>query len=358
MNSSSFTPKSFWEKPEGTWGMVIGVLGALGLGWVLYKALPFIIVLLQNVITTILLGVALFAILWVLFDKRFQILVSSMYKSAVRFIAGIFITIDPIGILKNYVEGLQDNLNKMSTQISNLRGQMRNLEILIKQNEKERIDALTMVKRAQEAGKRGVVVLKARKAGRLETSNVTLQDLFNKMELLFRVLEKMREASGLLIEDLVDEIDVKSRERKMVYAGWSAIRSAKSIINGENDKRAMFEQTMDYLAADYGEKVGEIEDFVSMSAGFLDTIDLQNGVYEENAMKMLEEWERKPESILLGNDNKQIIIAAANDPNDVFNFAFDINGKPADAKFVEIPRKTAKEGASDEGYRKFLDDDK
>ena len=338
--------------------MIVAILGACGLGLILYKMLPFIIILLQNVITATLLGVALFAILWVLFDKRFQILVSSIYKSAMRAITQIFVEIDPIGILKNYVDKLNKSLEKMVDQISNLRGQMSNLDRLIKQNERERINSLGLVKEAQKTGKRTVMILKARDAGRLEESNVTLQELFNKMELLFRVLEKMREASELVIADLTREIEVKSRERKMVYAGWSAIRSAKAIINGQNDERAMFDQAMEYLADDYGKKVGEIEEFVSMSAGFLDTVDLQNGVYEQNALKMIESWENKPESILLGKDNKQLLIAAANDPNDVLNFAFNANSKPADAEFVEIPRSAEKKkDSSGDAYSAYLDDD-
>lgn len=48
-----------------------------------------------------------------------------------------FVTIDPIGILKNYISDLQDNLQKMGTQIGNLKGQMRKLVTIVEENNKE-----------------------------------------------------------------------------------------------------------------------------------------------------------------------------------------------------------------------------
>ena len=123
-----------------------------------------------------------------------------------------------------------------------------------------------------------------------------------------RVLVKYQEISNFLIKDIKREIDVKTRRKQMADAAWSAIKSAKSIINGDPDARAMFDMANEYLAADYAMKIGEIEDFVRMSDTFVSAIDLQNGVYEANAMKMIEEWERRGDSILLGADAKRLMI--------------------------------------------------
>ena len=60
-----------------------------------------------------------------------------MYKSVMRWVTGLFVQIDPIGILKSYVEDLEDNLGKLAKQIGELRGQGRKLDGLIKQNSSE-----------------------------------------------------------------------------------------------------------------------------------------------------------------------------------------------------------------------------
>jgi hypothetical protein len=54
-------------------------------------------------------------------------------------------------------------------------------------------------------------------------------------------------------------------------------------------------------------KIGEIEDFVRLSDSFMSSVDLQNGVYESDALKMLEDWERNADSIVLG-DSKRLLI--------------------------------------------------
>ena len=42
-----------------------------------------------------------------------------------------------------------------------------------------------------------------------------------------------------------------------------------------------------------------MEQFKDMSSNFMDSVDLQNGVFEEQGMKMLEEWEKKSSLLLL-----------------------------------------------------------
>ena len=59
-----------------------------------------------------------------------------MFKSAMRWITGLFIKIDPISILKGYVEELKSNLKSMRKQIYKLRGQKHKLKEMIINNQK------------------------------------------------------------------------------------------------------------------------------------------------------------------------------------------------------------------------------
>jgi hypothetical protein len=162
-------------------------------------------------------------------------------------------------------------------------------------------------------------VLQARKAGRLQKSNMTLQQLHDKMELLYRALRKMYEVAAVILADMEDEIEVKEREYKMIRAGYSAFKKAMSILRGQSDKKDLYDQTMDYLAEDFGQKVGEIEHFVEVSRSFIETVDIENGIYEDDALKMFEEWEKKGDSILLGPDEKKLLIECSNDQGNVLN---------------------------------------
>ena len=346
--NGNFSPKSFWEKPEGTTGMIFLVAIIGGLGIAAYLLLPFIITLLANTLTAILLFAVIAFIVFLVTNKRIRTLVSYMYKSIMRKITSVFITIDPIGILKSYVSELEENADDMEGQIANLRGQMRNLQEVIDRNENEKQSALKLAKKAQEMANKQVLTLKSRAAGRLTESNVTLQTLYNKMEMLYRVLSKMRETCLVLIEDLKGEVDVKEREYKVINASYSALKSAMKIVNGDPDQKQIFEQTMEYLADNYGQKLGEIEEFISMSAGFISSVDVQNGVYEEEALKMLEKWEKKSDSLLLGDDDKQTLILQAHNPDDVLDLSIPLSARKGD------PLPAGKSDADNGKYNRFF----
>lgn len=303
-----YKPRTFWARPEGVTGQIVGVAAIAGGGYALYRVLPAIIVLLQNAIYAALLGVAAIALAYAITDRRFWRLGSYLYQSLMRKITQIFVEIDPIGIMQNYAADLEKKLANMGARIASLSGMIRACQEEISKNERIKNASLLMVKEAARTGKTIVVAEESRQAGRMQEANITYQDLLAKMQLLYTVLIKYQEISQFLIKDIRREIDVKKRRKQMTDAAHSAIKSAKSIINGDPDARAMFDLANEYLANDYAMKIGEIEDFMRMSDSFVNTIDLQNGVYEANALKMIEEWERRGDSILLGADAKRLIV--------------------------------------------------
>lgn len=316
--SKEFKPKSFWQRPEGVTGMIFLAGLVLGGGYLLYMALPTLIVLAQNVLYLSLMLVALGALVYMVLDPKMRNLVSYMYKSVMRWLTGLFVQIDPIGILKSYVEELKNNLRKMNKQIAQLRGQMHKLQEVIHNNKKQIENSLNMANKAREADKQNILILKSRQAGRLRESNMRLEDLYRKMEVLYRVLTKMYDNSQILMEDIQDQVMVKEQERKAIHASHGAMRSAMSIISGDPDKRAMFDQAMEAIAEDVANKVGEMERFMDMSANFMNSVDLQNGIFEEEGLKMLEKWEREGVSLILGEE-KQTLLLQANDDRNVLD---------------------------------------
>ncbi|MBP7184607.1 MAG: hypothetical protein KBA06_03785, partial [Saprospiraceae bacterium] len=147
----------------------------------------------------------------------------------------------------------------------------------------------------------------SRKAGRLQDSNIKFEDLYTKMEVLYKVLNKMHENGYVMYEDLNDQIVMKEQERKAIHSSYSAMNSAMSIIKGDSDKRQMFDVALEAIADDVSQKVGEMERFLDVSDGFMKSIDLQNGVFEEEGLAMLDKWEKEGFSVLLGDDKDKII---------------------------------------------------
>lgn len=311
--------KSFWQRPEGVTGGVF-MLGLLaGGGYLLYKLLPALVALAANTLYLVLMLVALAALIYMVIDPKMRNLVWYMYKSVMRWITGLFVQIDPIGILKSYVEDLENNLKKMDRQLNQLRGQMHKLRELIVNNQKDIEQNLSLASAARDSNKDSLMILKSRKAGRLQESNVRLEDLHRKMEVLYRVLSKMYENSEILKEDIKDQVAVKEQERKAIHASHSAMRSARNIIAGDKDSRMMFDMALEAIADDVSSKVGEMERFMELSANFMNSVDLQNGIFEEDGLRMLEEWEQKGVSSILGNDQKKSLLLEANDDKNVLD---------------------------------------
>jgi len=312
-NLDNFKPKSFWKRPEGVTGAIF--LGGLliGGGFLFMAALPFLIAATKSIIALSAMLLVLAAIIYMVLDPKMRNLVGYMYKSVMRWVTGLFVQIDPIGILKSYVDDLKSNLRKMNKQISQLRGQMHKMREIIVNNQRQIKSNLDLASKAKEVNKKNIMILKSRKAGRLKESNLRLEDLYKKMEVLYRVLVRMYENSEIMMEDIKDQVEVKEQERKAIRASHGAMKSAMNIISGDKDKRYMFDMALEAIADDVSQKVGEMENFMEMSASFMDSVDLQNGVFEEEGMKMLEKWEKEGVSLILGDEKSNLLNQANSD---------------------------------------------
>ena len=310
--NNEFKPKTFWERPEGTTGMV--ALGLLGLAGVFVLG-PTIIALFNTLagifsaaIAMIGFGVVLFALVMILSNKKFQTLMSYMFKSAMRKITGAFIEIDPIGIMKSYIDELRGKRGTMEVSIGKLRGQIAVCEKQVNLNDSEYERQMATFKVAKDKGMTSAATVSSRQAGRLEKLNKeSLKPLLLQMQVHLKALNKYFEVTGTVIDDLGNEVRAQEMQRKMIMESHSAMSTAKKILQGGTDQKELFDQAMEYVVNDYGMKMGEIENFIENSKGFVEGLDLQNGVYEEEALKKLQEWENKADSILLGNQKQQML---------------------------------------------------
>jgi hypothetical protein len=308
MQGKDLMSKGFWERPEGVTGMIFAAMMALAGGYFFVSNLEFLKNAMENTLYAGVMLMALAAIVYVILDPKARNLMWFGYKSFMRAITRIFVNIDPIGVLKGYIEHLEGSLGKMTKQMNQLRGQMHKLKELIITNQREIQSNLAQANQAKDAQKDAQMILKTRKAGRLTDSNMRLDELYKRMETLYRILTKMHETSYVMAEDLKDQIMVKETERNAIMASHSAMQSAMSILTGNPDKKAMFDMALEAIATDVSSKMGEMENFMQMSEKIMNGIDLQNGVFEEEGLKMLEDWEKKGTSLLLGETKDELVL--------------------------------------------------
>jgi hypothetical protein len=270
--------------------------------------LPWLIVMMTNTLTFIGLGVAIGAILWLFLAKQPRNLLFYGYKSIMRFLTGLFIEIDPIGILKTYVSNLKDRLEEMDRSIENLNGQAKKLEIQIAKNKEGQQTSLAKANAAHKRGDemKSIFMLESRQAARLEKSTATLEDLYGRMQNLLKTLRRMRESSSVMVSDIENEVNLKTVERAALLAGYNAFSKAKRIMQGGGDEKEMFDMTLERLASDYGAKMGEIEMFMDMSKGIIDGVELDGMIDEEKALAQFALWEQKSQNLLSGSTTVRV----------------------------------------------------
>jgi translation initiation factor 1 (eIF-1/SUI1) len=308
------TKRAFWSKPEGVTGaitllacvaaavVVFNVFGPALLG-----ALTIAIGLVGKAITLGALSVVAFLGFLLVTNKRVHTLVEYFFKSGMRKVTGAFVEIDPIGIMKNFVGDLKDRRAVMADSIKKLNGQLTVVQEKVTDNVRNADQAMKMAAEAKKQGNSAVMSVNSNQYGRLTGYNERLQGVLDKMTVLLKMLRKYYDASGAVIADLTNEVNIQEDQRKMMFSAYSAMTSAREIIMGEGDKRELFDLAMESVKDNYGQKLGEIEDFMTVSQSFIDGVDIQNGVFAEDALKKIEAWESKVDSLLLGNDKRQIL---------------------------------------------------
>ncbi len=307
--------KSFWERKEGTTGMIV-ICGAAAAGLlVLNSMLPGIINFFGMAITAIgqvttiaLSALALWVASLVVFNPGFQSLVKGVFKSSMRALTGIFVEIDPIGIMRNYIDDLKKKKREMDEQKSNLNGQLKTIDELIKSQERGAQAAMEMARSAAQHGKTTAAQVNARDAGRKKEFYGELKTMHAKISMIYTVISKYSEACDGIILDITNDVTQRELKRKTMNAAYSAIGKAMKIMKGGDDKE-LYDQATEFVLNDYGQKLGEIEDFMSSTQTIMDNIDIKNGVWEEKANLALADWEKSTSNLLGGQ--KQVILEQA-----------------------------------------------
>ncbi len=285
--------KSFWQRPEGVTGGVVLIGLIIGAFMVFNGILATIMALASTTVGLAGLLLALGGIIFFILDAKARNLIWYMYQSLMRSITGVFVKIDPISILKSFIEDLEDSLRNLSKQIGALRGQMRQLKGTMDGNNADIRKNMILAEQARKKSDDKNITLATRKAGRLQEANAKYDALYQRMEVMYRILTKMYENSEIVLEDTKDQVQLKEQEYRAISASHSAIQSAKSIISGDPDQRARFDMALESLANEVSGKVGEMERFMDTSRNLMASIDLQNGVFEEEGLQLLEKWERE-----------------------------------------------------------------
>jgi predicted O-linked N-acetylglucosamine transferase (SPINDLY family) len=297
--------KNFWQRPEGTVGKVALVLGGIAAAYGFVQILPFLISAATDTLHLALLIGGLLVFVFIVTDKRVTTLAKLMFQSVMRFLTGLFIELDPIGILKNYIAEMKKNLAIMDEQLGNLNGSIRTLQNQIDANQKEAEHSMALANQADKKINAGGLtsldqqqftsakVTNQRHAASLININKSLTDLRDKLKILYEQLIRWRATAEFQVTDKENRVSEEEMRRKALKKAYSVFQAAKKIFRGDPVANQIYDQTLEYLADDAGQMLGEMEDFNRLANKLMTNMDLETGAINDEAVKQLSEFQQK-----------------------------------------------------------------
>src|SRR5437763_14773067 len=92
--------KNFWQRPEGTVGKVVLVLGGIAAAYGFVQVLPFLIAAAKDTLHLAILIGAILLLIFIVTDKRVLTLGELMFQSDIAYLSDRFHSLISTGILK------------------------------------------------------------------------------------------------------------------------------------------------------------------------------------------------------------------------------------------------------------------
>lgn len=297
--------KNFWQRPEGTVGKVVLVLAGVAAAYGFVQILPFLIAAATDTLHLAVLIGAILLLIFIVSDRRVWTLGRLIFQSIMRFLTGLFIELDPIGILKNYIAEMKKNLAIMDEQLGNLNGSIRTLQNQIDTNQKEAEHSMALANQADKKIAAGGLtaldqqqylsakVTNQRHAASLVNIDKSLTDLRDKLKILYEQLIRWRATAEFQVTDKENRVSEEEMRRKALKKAYSVFQAAKKIFRGDPVANQIYDQTLEYLADDAGQMLGEMEDFNRLANKLMTNMDLETGAVNDEAIKQLTEFQQK-----------------------------------------------------------------
>ncbi len=293
--------KEMFNRPGGTFAKVTAVLAALGLGFGLFKALPFLVAAASNLLTLILEIVAIAVILGVLTSKNFWKWVSLFWLQLNRKIVGIFVKIDPISILENSIYKMKEKMNNVHESVTKLRAILIKMNDKLEEYEANQNDNILKLKKRKEQLEQGGI-----SANEQLKINMSIKNLSNDIAQLDKIIESQKkrietskkyqevmERLEIIADASVEGSELELKRTKDAYEAAkeqkSALKTISGIFNGDM-KGLEEEMAIEHITDTINMSLAEMERFINDSNGVLDNYELESAINEDKVQGILDKY--------------------------------------------------------------------
>jgi hypothetical protein len=303
-NIQNYTPKSFWKRPEGPFGMVVLAGLIIAGAWGLYAILPFLITLLTDTLHMAVLAAVLFAILWLVFNSTFRAAVTNLFQNAVRFFASWVVETDPIGILRNNLDDMKKAKYDLDQTLQRFAGSDERLQRSIAAKTDE-INALGH--KAQKAEQMANAATDPMEKERLQLERQTfleqagmlmqgvkqLQALEDQTGKMLKTFQHWSQISDSKIQRTENKVNFLAEQRKMILDAKATLGVGQQLLRGNPEQLKMVDMALEYLEDDTSRTLGEIREFSRYTDKLLTDDQIESGAAADEAASKFAEFNQK-----------------------------------------------------------------
>ena len=292
-----------------TFALLAGLVVA---GWYL---LPYLIIILQNLLWTTGLVVGLIIALKVVFNKTLQRAVMLLIDNMALRAQKLVVESDPFSTAQNMIKRLVRRKEELKVYVAKLRGALDSTEKSIKGFQEKREQALAYAKAALDDGN-GVQLKRYSNTAKRYAESIARQTPLKETNKAFYIfLSKMLELCGALIEEQDEALAIALQEYRITELSKEAVGAAQAVMSGEDFQ--MFNQAMDAIAFSTQTYLGEVELFMDMTQPILDAKDFESRAKTNQAVEEFKKWLQQ-DTALMGADEKQALLRTVTDTPEMF----------------------------------------
>ena len=279
--------KDVFKQKGGTLGMIIlaGVIALIAFN------LPAILAWVNSLLKLGVSLLALAALLYVVFDPKARLIFSTAYMLLIKKIMAAFVKMDPISILEASIAKMHRSIDKLEDAMSKLNGVRLKLADKIDEKKKELQDCFDRMKAAKKRGVDTEAELEKRQSIRINDLITEYIKLHDSSEKWYSSMSKIADMAKFTVQDAENEVENQKQKYALVKDAHNAFKSAMSVINGNPDDLALFNQAWSYTQEDMMNKLGEMDRVINTAGGLMDKIDVDKDVYQIKGDDLLKKYD-------------------------------------------------------------------
>ena len=226
--------KSYWNRPGGKSGIIIGI-GILAL--IGYYVVPILTAVVWNTLNFGIALVCLGLFIYAITNRKLRLSLFYFYEILMKKLVGVVIELDPFIIAEDYLGDMEEQREKLYKQSTEVDAQKEKINMKIKEKKDEIAKLMSKAQAAKDKNMMPELGNATRQIGRLNEYIQQLTPIFDNLSRIGDYLTKIHKNSAYLIEDARNELELKKDLYKSVTSGNQALSSALKIFKGDPEKK-------------------------------------------------------------------------------------------------------------------------